>query len=98
LIQYTRQLNRIKLKNKAINLKLKNRAQQDRRDQLIDSASPEPRALVHEGGEETMKMMVKKGEERKGDLKGQLDQIKEGMDMLKMEMEYVRKGVEAFGQ
>jgi hypothetical protein len=53
---------------------------------------------VHEGGEETMKMMVKKGEERKGDLKGQLDQIKEGMDMLKMEMEYVRKGVEAFGQ
>jgi predicted RNase H-like nuclease (RuvC/YqgF family) len=70
-----------------MNLNLSKRAQDDRRDRLIDSASPEPRVVVQEDGEETMEMMVKQLKERKRQLRGQLDQIKAGMDALETEME-----------
>jgi hypothetical protein len=45
-----------------------------------------------------MKMMIKKAKERKRQLRGQLDQIKKGMNVLKAEMEYVQKEVEALDQ
>jgi hypothetical protein len=76
---------------------LSKRAQEDRRDRLIDSASPEPRVVVQKAGEETMEMVVKGVKERKRQLRGQLDQIEAGLDALKAEMEYVQK-VEALCQ
>lgn len=98
LIQYINELDRIQLENKAIDLKLSKRAQEDRRDRLIDSASPEPRVVVQEHGKETMEMTVKQMKERKRQLRGQLDQIKAGMDALKTEMEWLEMEVEALGQ
>jgi hypothetical protein len=97
LIQYTSELNRIQLENGDLNLNLIKRAQEDRRDRLIDSASPEPRVVVYEDGEEIMEMTVKQVKERRRQLRGQLEQIGAGMDALKTEMDWVEMEVKALG-
>jgi prefoldin subunit 5 len=54
--------------------------------------------LTQEESKETMEMAVKKVKERKRQLRGQLGQIKAGMDALKAEMEWVEKEVNTLTQ
>jgi hypothetical protein len=103
--QYKHQLNHLAAENAAINLKLCSLEQENRRDRLNDSASPEQRSAEPRSAEprvevqeETKEMMVKKAKERKRMLRWQLDCIREGMEALKAEMEWVKKEVDVLGQ
>jgi septation ring formation regulator EzrA len=53
---------------------------------------------VQEETKETKEMMAKKVKERKRMLRCQLDRIKEGMEAMKAEMEWVKKEVDVLGQ
>ncbi|KAG9623166.1 hypothetical protein KCU64_g20431, partial [Aureobasidium melanogenum] len=88
---YTSELNRLEAMNHAIRKEYHKRQQEQHRDRLIDSASPEPRIVTVR--EEKHQMVLKKLRKRRRRLIRGLAVVKEEMKKLKTEIESVSQEV-----
>lgn len=78
--------------NHAIHKEYHKRKQEQCRDRLIDSASPEPRSATVR--EEQHQMVMKKLRKRRRRLIRELAVVKEGMEKMKTEIENVLREVD----
>ncbi|KEQ60858.1 uncharacterized protein M437DRAFT_67646 [Aureobasidium melanogenum CBS 110374] len=86
---YTIELDRLEAMNKAIHKKYDKRKQEQQRDRLIDSASPEPDRGSATVRKDKHKMVLKKLRQRRRRLTRGLAVMKEKMEKLKTEIESV---------
>ncbi|KAH0252306.1 hypothetical protein KCU91_g18950, partial [Aureobasidium melanogenum] len=86
---YTIELDRLEAMNKAIHKEYDKRKQEQQRDRLIDSASPEPDRGSATVREDKHKMVFKKLRQRRRRLTRGLAVMKEKMEKLKTEIESV---------
>lgn len=79
--------------NHAIHEEYRKRHQEQYRDRLIDSASPEPKSVAVR--EERYQIIMKKSKERRRRLTRGLEVVRAGMEKLKNEIESVQAGLNA---